>query len=140
MSFREKSAWVTLIALLLVSLLYGLHVPNPLDPPNAHWAMHVLVLSVGVFVVIEVVAYLVLRLRNPEDAATPKDEREQLIDLKAIRIAYYCFVVLSFLGIFMMMHVVRANPGSVGFAVTLALVVAEIARQLARIVFYRRGV
>jgi hypothetical protein len=30
-----------------------------------------------------------LRLRNPRDAREPRDERERLIDLKALRIVYY---------------------------------------------------
>ncbi|HEY8519725.1 MAG TPA: hypothetical protein VIN61_06570 [Gammaproteobacteria bacterium] len=35
MSFREKSAWVTLIAILIVATMYFLHVPSVLDPDRA---------------------------------------------------------------------------------------------------------
>ena len=96
MSFREKSAWVTLIAILLVFALFVLHAPRLSHPGISDF--HVLVACIGAFILIETVAYLVLRLRYPEDARTPIDERERLINLKATRLASGCYVVGSFLG------------------------------------------
>jgi len=86
MPFREKTAWATLIAILLVSALFVLHAPRLSHP--GHSDFHVLLASIAAFVVIETVAYLVLRLRYREDARAPIDERERLIHLKATRLAW----------------------------------------------------
>jgi hypothetical protein len=136
MSFREKSAWVTLIAILLVFALFVLHAPRLSHPGPS--AFHVLVACIGAFVVIETGAYLVLRLRYPEDARTPLDERERLINLKATRLASGFYVVGSFLGV-MTIHL-GANGPMVGYFIVLAFVIAEIVKYVARIIYYRRGV
>ncbi|MEO6078351.1 MAG: hypothetical protein ABIQ86_01030 [Steroidobacteraceae bacterium] len=137
MSFREKSAWVTLIAIIFVSVLYVLHVPRVFEP--THWAFVAMMMSVASFVVIEVVGWLVLRLRNPAEARTPKDELEKLIELKALRIAAYVYFVGSFAAVFITLHLHHGVGGHVvGASVLLVFIVAEIVNYTARIVYYRR--
>jgi hypothetical protein len=137
MSFREKSAWITLLAILLVFALYGLHAPRLSNP--GPFELHALFACFAAFLVIEAIAWLVLRLRYPEDSRTPKDERERLIDLRATRIAARCYVVLSFLAIAFALHLTNDNI-AVGYYVVLAFVIAEIVNYGARIIYYRRGV
>ena len=93
MPFREKSAWVTLIAILLVSALFLLHAPRLAHP--GPWDFYALLACIGALpVVIETVGVSgILRLRYPEDARTPMDERERLINLKATRLASGCYVL-----------------------------------------------
>ena len=136
MPFREKSAWVTLIAILLVSALFLLHAPRLSHP--GPWDFHALLACIGAFVVIEIVAYLVLRLHYPDDARTPIDERERLINLKATRLASGCYVVGSFLAVLTLHH--GASAVMIGYFIVLAFVIAEIVKYGARIVYYRRGV
>jgi len=138
MSFREKTAWLTLCAIVIVSLMFWLHAPPRFEAQTHHWAMVAFLLSLGTYVLIEVVGYLVLRLRYPGDARTPKDERERLIDLKSLRVAYYTFVIGNFGGMFFMLHVAGAGPGSIGLVVVVAFVCAQAAKHTARIVYYRR--
>ena len=140
MSFREKRAWVTLIALILVLPLFWLHIPptRMLAPPQSMWVLHVIALMIAFYVTIELVAYVVMRIRSPRDAKTPKDEREQLIELKSRAIAWYVFVILSIGGIFVTLHM-GANEIGLGFVVLLAYVIAEIVNQAMRIFYYRRG-
>src|SRR5512139_3044794 len=97
MSFREKSAWITLVTILFVSLLFVLHLPPPwsLAPRPDMFMFHVLLLSVTTFVVIEIVAHVVIALRAPRDARAPLDERDRLIALKARSLAYYVCAVSS---------------------------------------------
>jgi hypothetical protein len=136
MSFREKSAWITLIAILVVFVLFALHAPNLSDP--GLWEVHILLACIVAFMVIELVAYIVLRLRYSEDARTPKDERERLIDLKAIRLAARVYVIGSFLAVFFGLHL--AHDGrAIGSLVLLAFVIAEVVNYGARIYYYRRG-
>ncbi len=136
MPFREKCAWVTLIAILLVCALFVLHAPSLSHPVRGDF--HTLLACIAAFAVIEAVAFLVLRLRYPEDARTPIDEREQLINLKATRLASGCYVVGSFLAVMTLHH--GASAVMIGYFVVLAFVIAEIVKYCARIVYYRRGV
>ena len=93
----------------------------------------------GWFILIELAAYVVLRLRYPNDARTPKDEREQLIDLKALRLAAYVYFAGSFIAIFVTIHLAYGGAGAVGVSVLMAFVVAEIVNYTARIIYYRLG-
>jgi hypothetical protein len=137
MSFREKSAWITLVSIIIVFGVYFTHVPNLFDPDPGIWELHVIAICIASFVVIEVVAHIVLYLRFPKDARTPKDERERLIDLRATRLAAYVYVVGTFLAILTPHH--GASGFAVGVFVLLAFVIAEIVNYTARIVYYRRG-
>jgi len=136
MPFREKSAWVTLAAILLVSVLFVLHAPRLSHPRPGDF--HALLACIVAFVVIEIAAFLVLRLRYPEDARTPIDEREQLINLKATYLASRCYVIGSFLAV-VTLHL-GASAVMIGYFVVLAFVIAEIVKYGARIIYYRRGV
>ncbi|MBF8269807.1 MAG: hypothetical protein HW386_1516 [Gammaproteobacteria bacterium] len=137
MSFREKSAWITLISILLVSILYFLHMPVPFGLPPEPWMFHALLVCVALFIAIEVIAYIVLYLRFPKDARTPKDERERLIDLKATAIAAYVYVIGSFAAVSMGHH--GANGSAIGYGVLMAFVFAVIIKNSMRIYYYRRG-
>lgn len=140
MSFREKRAWVTLITLIFVLILFWLHIPptRMIRPPSDMWVLHVLMLMIATFITIEIVARIVMRIRSPRDARTPKDERERLIELKSIEIAWYVFVILSLGGIFVTIHA-GANEIGLGFVVLFSFVVAEIVNYAMRIRYYRRG-
>lgn len=140
MSFREKRAWVTLIALIGVLALFWLHIPpsRMLAPPQSIWVLHVLMLMIATFITIEIIAYVVMRLRSPREARTPKDEREQLIELKSTAVAFYVFAIVSLGGIFVTLHA-GANEVGIGFVVLLSFVLAEIVNYAMRIYYYRRG-
>lgn len=140
MSFREKRAWVTLITLIAVLILFFFHIPptRVLAPPQSWWVLHVLMLMIATFITIEIVAYFVMRIRSPRDARTPKDERERLIELRSTAVAFYVFAILSLGGIFLTLHI-GANEIGIGFVVLLAFVVAEIVNYALRIFYYRRG-
>lgn len=120
MSFREKSAWIFLISMLLVAGFFFLHVPWALNPSPSPRLVRGLLYCFIALVVIEVVAHIVVAIRAPEDAPGPRDEREHLIDLKATRLAHYVYVV--------------------GCGILFAFVIGEVAKNAARIVYHRRGI
>lgn len=142
MSFREKSAWVTLITLIVLSIAFALHVPQPqpwtLRPASSPFMFHVLLLAIVAFVVIEVVAHVVIAIFSPRDARAPKDERERLIELKSIAAAAYVYAFLSLSSVFTIHF--GANQIGVGYLILLSFVVAEIVNYALRIYYYRRGV
>lgn len=140
MSLREKRAWVTLLSLIFVLILFWFQIPptRMLAPPQGGWVLHVLMLTIATFVTIEIVARIVMRIRFPKDVRTPKDEREQLIELKSRAIAWYVFVISSLGAMFVTLHA-GANEVGLGFVVLVSLVVAEIVNYAMRIYYYRRG-
>jgi hypothetical protein len=140
MSFREKRAWVTLITLIVLLILFGFHYPpqSMLRPQPNVFLLHVLALMLTVFVVVEIIARIVFMIRFPRDARTPKDEREHLIDLKSIAIAWYVYAILTIVGIFVVIHL-GANAVGVWLVVLLSFVIAQIVNFASRIYYYRRG-
>ncbi|MFO7324146.1 MAG: hypothetical protein DIU62_000390 [Pseudomonadota bacterium] len=139
MSFREKTAWVTVLAIVVVVTLYWLHVPDPFRASPTPVLLHAMGVCLAAFLLIELAGWLVLRWRFPRDAREPRDERELLIDLRALRIAYYTFLAGALGGVFVTLHLAGTGPVGVGMAVFSAFVLSQLARHLARIVLHRRG-
>ena len=138
MSFREKSAWISLISILLVSGFFFLHVPWTLTPSSSPQLVRGLLYCIIALLVIEVVAHIVVARRSPRDAQAPKDERERLIDLKATRAGHYMYVVGSLLAV-STIHL-GANAIAMGYGVLLAFVIGTVVNYAARIVYHRRGI
>src|SRR5262245_7455501 len=90
MSFREKSAWISFVLVLIVFVYwlqnfirveaFGFRDPAP---------MTLALRTRLAFVVAEVLLHIAIALKAPREARTPKDEREKLIDLKAARVGFY---------------------------------------------------
>lgn len=142
MSFREKSAWITLITLIVMTVLWALHFPwgRPftLAPSPNPTVFHALLLATVSFVVIEILAHAIVAVRAPREANAPADERERLIGLKATRLGAYVYVMLSLSSI-LLIHL-GANEIGLAYFLLISFVIAEIANYTARIVYYRRGV
>jgi hypothetical protein len=140
MPFREKKAWATLVALLVVFIPYyyvmvGLyHQPDPDIPYLAHLSA----IALAVFVGLEVLLILVARFLSPEDAGVPTDEREQLFAFRAARIAYMGLILFVIAVTFPMIHTYGGNWGW-GMAYLGAILAAEMLRAIVLIAQYRRG-
>ena len=136
MSFHEKSAWISLLSIALVGFIFFLHVPRTLTPAPSFDIFHALLICLVALVVIEILAHAVVAIRAPLDAQAPMDERELLIELRAIRRAAYVYAALS-MGAVSLLHL-GANGGAIGYGVLLALVVAELVNYGSRVLDYRR--
>jgi len=141
MSFREKTAWITLVTLIVTSLLFVLHPPLQLTlaPESSLFSLHVLLLSIATFVVIEIVAIVVVRIRSPRDAKAPLDERERLIVLKARSLSWYVMAASSLGSVMVTIHL-GANELGLAYCVLISFVLSLMVNYAARIVYYRRGV
>jgi Ca2+/Na+ antiporter len=156
MSFREKSAWITFILLLVVFGFYfasygvmlasgggrveGAH-PN-MNVETARTAIHagfsvLFGLLVAAFVIAEIVLHIIVAIRARAEANAPADERERLIALKAKRLAYQVLVsaawgsmAVVFLGVEAW---VLAN------AIFFAIWLGELTNYGTQIYLYRRG-
>lgn len=140
MPFREKKAWLTIFALVVVFLPYYVfmvrtyHGPDPYIPYLANTAANALI----VFVVLELILLAVARKLSPEDAGVPTDEREQLFAFRAARVAYVVLIVMIIAITFVMIHLEGGNWGW-GMLYLLAIIMAEIMRGAMLIVQYRRN-
>jgi len=140
MTFREKKAWVTMAALVVVFLPYYIvmvrtyHGPEPDFVYMANLALGALI----AFIVLEAVLVLMARWLSPEDAGIPKDERDQLFAFRAARTAYVALIGMLIAVTFPMIHVEGGNWGY-GMLYLACILLAEIFRAGLLIVQYRRG-
>jgi hypothetical protein len=138
MSFREKSAWISFVSILLVFSIYFAQAARVLiagesRQPQVHL---ILVLVLGL-VALEVVLHVAIAIQSPREARSPKDERERLIDLKATRVAFPVLLIGALCAI-LPVHL-GGGRGVMVDAILLAVVVAELVKFGAQIVYYRRG-
>lgn len=138
MSFREKSAWISFVVVLVVFGLYfadyAAHLLRPTYPHHHYFGMFVL--GVALVVVLEVVLHILVAFHSPSDADAPLDERDRLINLKAARTAFYVLLILAFLSI-ATMHL-GSTAVFMGNCVFFAIWVAELTRLGSQVVLYRR--
>ena len=139
MSFREKSAWISFVTILVV---FGAYFWNVARIAGHEVDSHAgLVISVGLlasFVLIEIVLHLAVAMQSPKEARAPRDERESLIELKATRVAFQVLVVGALAGVGMM-HITK-SVWVMGQHVLLAIVFAELIKFGVQILHFRRGV
>jgi cytochrome b561 len=138
MSFREKSAWITFILVLGVFGIYfvnfGVHYFSPTHPHlNDFHLFFGLVIAI---IVLEVVLHAIAAARAPQDANTPRDERERLIALKATQPAFFVLMAGAFLAI----GTIHLGGGALLLmhSVLFAMWIAELTRYGALIYYYRR--
>jgi uncharacterized membrane protein (DUF485 family) len=147
MPFREKSAWIQLICTVAV---WGYYFSTVTLALAAGQSVHFVSLFVGCvigLVVLQIVLSIVAALFALRDAKAPSDERENLIALKAVRIAFIVLnigiIVLAVAGP-LLARPLLPNIADAGMIVMvngilLAMVVAEVARCSSQIVYFRLG-
>jgi uncharacterized membrane protein HdeD (DUF308 family) len=131
MSFREKSAWISFVLLLL--LIAGFALGGRVENAGFHYFLELFI----AFALLQVVLRLIVAWQAPKDARTPKDERERLIDLKATRIGFYALVAGVLLAM-LAVHV-HGNPWSGLHTMILAVLVAWAIKFASEVFYYRRG-
>ncbi len=139
MSFREKTAWIALVAHGAVYGVYFLIVARSWNEGVAEGRVPVglLFATVLALVVISVVLVAIAAIAAPKEANAPVDERERMIELRAIRIAWYVLVT-GVMGA-MLALLIGWNAFQVINVLLAAIVVAELASALSQIVQFRAG-
>lgn len=134
MSFREKSAAITLLAMLSAFGLYGWRLLAGHVGPAEEFGL--LIAAIAAQVLLIAVGHVLLAIavrRGPE----PLDERDRLVALKARRNAYWVALV----GLFAMMAVVLFGTSAVQVINGLLAVVvaAEVVRYGSQLAYWRWG-
>ncbi len=138
MSFREKSAWIALISVLVCfGAYFGLIVTGAV-PARGFATVHLLLACVVAFVVLQAGLHAIAARITPRDGRSPRDEREQLIQSRSHTVGYYVLVALV-LALGLPGHFGHPVPDLLNFAL-LDVVVAGLAVSVAQIVMFRRGV
>lgn len=145
LSFREKSAAVSLLAVLGTYGYYFYFVLLGAGPVSADEMLGRMIALVVVLVVVEVAFHIAIAAFSPRDAQAAADEREQLISLKSYRVSYLVLAagVLLVLGRMLFGGVVEPQAVSlldIANLLLLALVISEIAGYAAQLYHFRRGV
>jgi uncharacterized membrane protein len=136
MSFREKTAWISLISM---SVIYGFYLWSVGRSEGFKGPIHLggLLKTVIALVVVQVALTIVAAALAPKEANAPCDERDKLIRLRATHVAYSALATsiafACFFGALNPPIIFNTN------ALLLVLVVAEMSRSACQIVQYRRG-
>ncbi len=139
MPYREKIAWLSLIAMAVTFGPYFTIVATGVLPKEALPDVRQLIIF-GVAAVAQALiigaGYLYLRSVYPEDARMPPDERDRAIMSRAISVAYY--VLLG--GVILVGVIMPFSSGgwSIINAALFMIVLAEIVHSGVVVVSYRR--
>jgi cytochrome b561 len=138
MSFREKSAWITLISVLLCfGLYFGALAFGWVDRFSMS-AFHYALITIIAVVLLQLVLQLLARLSNPREARAPRDEREQMFASRARSIGYYVLMIWM-IGLVVAVHFPGFHKLDVVFFASLGVVVATLVVAVAQIIQFRRG-
>jgi cytochrome bd-type quinol oxidase subunit 2 len=137
MSFREKSAWITLVTVLVCFGVYFGAIASGLVSPRGLDTLHLLLACVVALVALQAALTVAAALTTPKDGRAPRDEREQLIQSRSHTLGYYLLVVLV-LGLFIPGHLGHTVIDMMNFAL-LDVAIAAVAVAGAQIVMFRRG-
>jgi hypothetical protein len=134
MSFREKSAGITLLCLVAV---YGGYAVWALSGARSIPDSEVALVLTAVLMVASMTAiHIVAAILAGREAGAPRDERDRSIGWRSARNAYYTLMTC----IWVSPAINILQPGAVGVlnAVVATIVVAEMVNYGSRIVYYRR--
>lgn len=140
MSFREKSAWISfvLLVLLLGGALWAVYLAASGRSAEMNLLAYYHNLLVA-FVALQILLHIIVVVRAPKDARAPKDERERLIELKAFRIGFYTLLVAELLALFPGAHMLPWDTDLVFHMFIMAIMVGWLAKLGSQLVYYRLG-
>jgi hypothetical protein len=136
MSFREKSAWISMLSMLAI---YGFYFWSVIHAGPQPGGFHFggLLETIIALVIVQTVLTVAVAIFKPAEAKAPRDERDKLIELRAMRVAYSglatSVALACFFGAFDPPIVFNTN------ALLFILVTAQILRSACQIIQYRRS-
>ncbi len=138
MSYREKTTWISLLAMGAVYGWYFWKVMPVLAAGGGdtlHYA-HLLGSTIAAVAILQIIPMIVIAILSPADAQAPQDEREKLYALKGTQAAYFVLVAgalfASVAGIFF-----GANAGMLANLTLLSVVTSNMAKYLIEVAYFR---
>lgn len=140
MPYREKVAWLSLLAMAVTYgpyfALTALAAPPEDTLPNLEQLGRFAATAIAQMLILGA-GRLMLRLRAPEDARAPVDERDRAIERRSMRTAYYVLIAgIINVGVILPFY---ASGWTIVNAALAAIVVAEVVNYGVTVRSYRRG-
>jgi len=147
-SEKEKTILVSVISMILILGLYSLYVYHKYIAGNPDvindfkfWGKAFLIL-IPVTIVSQIIIHIIFAIINKivtnEDISSITDERDKLIELKAIRISHWIFIFGFLLS--MGSQAVGMQPWVMFITLIFSGFIAAIVSEIAKIYFYRKGI
>jgi len=147
MENKEKQILVTAISLMLIFGFYSLYVYNNYIEGNNEiindfrfWGKTFLIL-IPVTIVAQIIIHIIFAIINKivtnEDISDLTDERDKLIDLKAIQISHWIFTAGFLLS--MVFLAIGKPPYIMFLTLIISGFLSGIISEVAKIYFYRKG-
>ena len=149
MDIKEKRILVSLLSSVLVILFYAWYVYSRYIADNPailndfkFWGTSFIILipvAIGIQIVIQIIFAIITHILNKGEEIDPiDDERDKLIELKAIKVSHYLFILgfilaLGTLAMGMQPWVMFVVLISSGFT-------ASMVNEILRLYYYRKGV
>lgn len=136
MSFREKTAWISLLSM---SGIYGFYFWSVFQSGRHPGGFQIgsLLETIVALVVVQVVLIAAVAIYKPSEAKAPRDERDKLISLRAAHFAYSgpatAVAMACLFGALNPPIIFNTN------ALLFVLVTCEIMRAASQVIQYRRG-
>lgn len=132
MSFKEKSAWIMLAAMLWIfgGYAWSLYKAGSFGAGTTA----VMIVTIAVFVVIIVIAHITAAIFSPKSANEAEDERDRLIELKAESLAGF---VLGSAALGALGTALFRGDYLIANILFLGLAAAEIAKNAWQVMLYR---
>ncbi len=137
MAYREKTAWLTLVSMMVAYTIYfGLILLRP-TPPGLFDIIWTFGAIASIQAVVVIIGSIVLAVRHSGEARIPPDERDRAIARRGASRGYYILMVgIIIVGVVMPFS--DPAPKIINTAL-LALVIAETVRLIIVVLSYRRG-
>ncbi|MEM7227457.1 MAG: hypothetical protein AAF432_01440 [Planctomycetota bacterium] len=139
MAFREKIAWLSLgsIAIAFIPYFIWVSISPPTNPLPDFDSMRLFAAAAVTQMILLGGGHIWLRMRMPDEARTPADERDRAIAHRAVALAYY--VLIS--GVILVGCVLpfTKNGWALINAAVAVIVIAELVHYGVSVWCYRRG-
>ena len=143
MSFREKTAWITAITIVVCFGIYYGAIYGGLVRSNTWESFHLGLQCIIALLILQIALNVIAGLLNPRDARTPRDERDRTIHARSHVVGYYV-LMFGVAAVLFSTHI--PVPGNVGDLIVntvnlgvLAMVIAALSVAVSQIIMYRRG-
>ena len=144
MSFREKTAWITLVTILVCFGAYYGAILSGLVPQTSWQAFHLGLVAIVGLAGLQVFLTLVAMRVTPRDSRSANDERELMIHTRSHVIGYYVLMI-GMAATLVVTHLRMPDDSPVDVIVRIAnigvavMVLAALSVATAQIVMFRRG-
>jgi predicted amidohydrolase len=144
MSFREKTAWITLVTILVCFGAYYGAIISGMIRQTSWQAFHFGIMSIVGLVLLQAALNFAAMLVTPRDSRNARDERELMIHARSHVIGYYVLMI-GMAGTLILTHLPVAGESLVDLIVRIvnvgiaAMVCAALSVAIAQIVMLRRG-